>query len=133
MIDEILTRVWAELKANREELAALRALLQPEKPQNPTDFDHLLREIKRASRGLPFHSADVIDTALIEVEQHGDSRLVDAIVVAAGSLNSFKLGRLFAELEGRGLRRIRHDRDGQVWKCDDEKTHRHGNTSTAEE
>ena len=86
----------------------------------------LLREIYRASLGLPFTAAGVIDRAQINLEQNDDSRLHDVIFETIGELSSRKLGNLLADIEGERMgdyvvRRVGHKkkpRVGQLWRIE---------------
>ena len=101
--DALLTQIAADLAAVRADLAALRATLTPNAP--------VLAAIHAAIGDKAFTSSDVI--RYINAYSAEDLR---AVLLAAGAEDARKLGRLFARLEGRGLQRVGHAKEGVIWR-----------------
>ena len=101
--DALLAQMAADLAALRADFAAVRAVLTPYAP--------VLGAIHAAIGDKAFTASDVIQY----INAYSAEGL-RAVLLAAGAENARQLGRLFARLEGRGLRRVGHEKDGVVWQ-----------------
>jgi hypothetical protein len=102
-IETLIAQMAADLAAVRADLAALRATLTPNAP--------VLAAIHAAIGDKAFTASDIVRY----INAYGAENL-RAVLLAAGAENARQLGRLFARLEGRGLRRVGHEKDGVVWQ-----------------
>jgi hypothetical protein len=114
--DALLEQILFELRQIRQ---FVESQVDDGRPE-PAAMAQLLQEVRRASEDLPFTVNDLtLNAGLRLVDDEG---LYNAIVQAAGSFNTRRLGNVLAAIEGQdfgGLmvqRNGRKSRDGTQWK-----------------